>query len=280
MLRILNDTDFLADRIRKNLSDQSSVILFDGLVSGSELEFGRAVAEYFRSAPAQVRADSPELFEIIKNSPRSVPDRDFFRGLGCRPEPFTDIWRCGFDSDILNFSEDEFFVDGGAEDLFSSQRFARLTHGKYRGIAAFEPSPSNFAVCLANSGLFDERLRVFPFALAEETALRRFTEHGPDSRLEPEGSCEVRCVRLDDVLCGERPTLIKLHLEGGELPAVLGAERLITACRPRLAICLHRRSDVLDIPAKLLEFWPGYRFYLRHYSSSITETVLYALADK
>ena len=280
MLRILNDTDFLADRIRKNLSDQSSVILFDGLVSGSELEFGRAVAEYFRSAPAQVRADSPELFEIIKNSPRSVPDRDFFRGLGCRPEPFTDIWRCGFDSDILNFSEDEFFVDGGAEDLFSSQRFARLTHGKYRGIAAFEPSPSNFAVCLVNSGLFDERLRVFPFALAEETALRRFTEQGPDSRLEPEGSCEVRCVRLDDVLCGERPTLIKLHLEGGELPAVLGAERLITACRPRLAICLHRRSDVLDIPAKLLEFWPGYRFYLRHYSSSITETVLYALADK
>lgn len=276
----MNDTDFLADRIRKNLSDQSSVILFDGLVSGSELEFGRAVAEYFRSAPAQVRADSPELFEIIKNSPKSVPDRDFFRGLGCRPKPFTDIWRCGFDSDILNFSEDEFFVDGGAEDLFSSQRFARLTHGKYRGIAAFEPSPSNFAVCLANSGLFDERLRVFPFALAEETALRRFTEYGPDSRLEPEGSCEVRCVRLDDVLCGERPTLIKLHLEGGELPAVLGAERLITACRPRLAICLHRRSDVLDIPAKLLEFWPGYRFYLRHYSSSITETVLYALADK
>lgn len=276
----MNDTDFLADRIRKNLSDQSSVILFDGLVSGSKLEFGRAVAEYFRSAPAQVRADSPELFEIIKNSPKSVPDRDFFRGLGCRPEPFTDIWRCGFDSDILNFSEDEFFVDGGAEDLFSSQRFARLTHGKYRGIAAFEPSPSNFAVCLANSGLFDERLRVFPFALAEETALRRFTEQGPDSRLEPEGSCEVRCVRLDDVLCGERPTLIKLHLEGGELPAVLGAERLITACRPRLAICLHRRSNVLDIPAKLLEFWPGYRFYLRHYSSSITETVLYALADK
>ena len=276
----MNDTDFLADRIRKNLSDQSSVILFDGLVSGLELEFGRAVAEYFRSAPAQVRADSPELFEIIKNSPKSVPDRDFFRGLGCRPEPFTDIWRCGFDSDILNFSEDEFFVDGGAEDLFSSQRFARLTHGKYRGIAAFEPSPSNFAVCLANSGLFDERLRVFPFALAEKAALRRFTEYGPDSRLEPEGSCEVRCVRLDDVLCGERPTLIKLHLEGGELPAVLGAERLITACRPRLAICLHRRSDVLDIPAKLLEFWPGYRFYLRHYSSSITETVLYALADK
>lgn len=276
----MNDTDFLADRIRKNLSDQSSVILFGGLVSGSELEFGRAVAEYFRSASAQVRADSPELFEIIKNSPRSVPDRDFFRGLGCHPEPFTDIWRCGFDSDILNFSEDEFFVDGGAEDLFSSQRFARLTHGKYRGIAAFEPSPSNFAVCLANSGLFDERLRVFPFALAEKAALRRFTEYGPDSRLEPEGSCEVRCVRLDDVLCGERPTLIKLHLEGGELPAVLGAERLITACRPRLAICLHRRSDVLDIPAKLLEFWPGYRFYLRHYSSSITETVLYALADK
>ncbi len=272
--------DNLVNSIRSRLADGASLPLFEGLVSGSEYEFGRAVAEYFRAAPAQLRDDSPELFEIMEKAPVSGLDRDFYRGLGCRPEPFTDIWRCGFDSGILRLSEDGFFVDGGAEDLFSSQRFARLAHGKYRGIAAFEPAPGNYAVCLANRGLFDERLRLFPLALAEETGLRRFAERGPDSRLEPEGDCEVRCIRLDEALYGERPTLIKLHLEGGELPAILGAEGLIRACSPQLAVCLHRPADVLDIPVKLLEFCPGYRFCLRHYSSSITETVLYALPDK
>lgn len=74
------------------------------------------------------------------------------------PEPFTDIWACGFARDILRLGPDELFVDGGAEDLFSSHRFARLTRGKYRGIIAFEPSPANYRVCLTNSALFDSRL--------------------------------------------------------------------------------------------------------------------------
>lgn len=92
--------------------------------------------------------------------------RDFYRGLGAVPEPFTDIWACGFARDILRLGPDELYVDGGAEDLFSSHRFARLTRGKYRGIIAFEPSPANYRVCLTNSALFDSRLSLRREALS------------------------------------------------------------------------------------------------------------------
>lgn len=88
----------------------------------------------------------------------------------------------------------------------------------------------------------------------------------------------MEAVTLDAALAGAEPSLIKLHLEGGELDAVEGAAETIRRCAPRLAVCLHRDEDALRIPARLLELRPDYRFWLRHYSSSATETVLYAVA--
>lgn len=279
----MSECNILPDTVRAKLTDKSSCILFDGLLSGSEFELGRAVGEYFRSAPAQVRADSPELFSVVESAMDtgiSGQTRDFYRGLGGVPEPFTDIWTCGFALDILRLGPDELYVDGGAEDLFSSHRFARLTRGKYRGIIAFEPSPANYRVCLTNSALFDSRLSLRREALSSRCGGLRFTERGPDSRSDQGGELTVEAVTLDAALAGAEPSLIKLHLEGGELDAVEGAAETIRRCAPRLAVCLHRSSDALHIPARLLELCPDYRFTFRHYSSSVTETVLYAVAEK
>lgn len=273
--------DFLVNSIQQKLADESSRVLFEGLLSGSEFELGRAVGEYFRTAPAAARADSPELFALVEKSIKagiSGEVRDFYRGLGAVPEPFTDIWACGFARDVIRLGQDELYVDGGAEDLFSSHRFARLTHGKYRGIIAFEPSPANFRACLANSALFDSRLSLRREALSSRCGELRFTERGPDSRSDQGGELTVEAVTLDAALAGAEPSLIKLHLEGGELDAVEGAAETIRRCAPRLAVCLHRCEDALRIPARLLELRPDYRFWLRHYSSSVTETVLYAVA--
>lgn len=279
----LSECNLLPDSVRAKLTDESSCILFDGLLSGSEFELGRAVGEYFRSAPAQVRADSPELFSVVESAMGtgiSGQTRDFYLGLGAVPEPFTDIWSCGFASDVICLGPDELFVDGGAGDLFSSHRFARLTHGKYRAIIAFEPAPESYRCCLTNSSLFDERLRLYPLALSSRCGRLSFAERGPDSRLDQNGELTVEAVTLDSALHGEAPSFIKLHLEGGELDAVEGAAETIRRCAPRLAVCLHRSSDALRIPARLLELCPDYRFTFRHYSSSVTETVLYAVAGE
>jgi len=44
-----------------------------------------------------------------------------------------------------------------------------------------------------------------------------------------------------------------------------------------MAVCVyHLRGDVLAIMNELNRLVPEYRFWLRHYSASLSETVLYA----
>lgn len=279
----MNSRETDAARILARLEDEASRVLFEGRLSGSEYELGRAVGEYFRIAPIAARADSPELFEMVSRAVKAGVTgeaRDFYRGLGGVPQQFTDIWSCGFARDIIRLGSDELYVDGGAEDLFSSHRFASLTRGKYRGIVAFEPSSANYRTCLANRALFDTRLSLRRQALSSRCGERGFIERGPDSCLATDGDSSVETVTLDIALNGVRPSLIKLHLEGGELEAIKGAAQTIRASAPKLAVCLHRNEDALRIPALLLELRADYRLWFRHYSTSATETMLYAVAEE
>ena len=213
----------MANAIRERLADEGSRVLFAGRLSGSELELGRAVGEYFRTAPAAARADSPELFSLVEKAAKagiSGKVRDFYLGLGAVPEPFTDIWACGFARDILRLGPDELYVDGGAEDLFSSHRFARLTRGKYRGIIAFEPSPANYRVCLTNSALFDSRLSLRREALSSRCGGLRFTERGPDSRSDQDGELTVEVYH--DGLLGDETNLWQSVRDGSVDFVVVG----------------------------------------------------------
>lgn len=267
---------YLVNAIRGRLMDAESLLLFDGLLSGSPRDYGSSVAEYFIKASEQIRMDSPELFSAMEKAPSSKESQGFYSGLGRRPEPFTDIWRCYFDSGIVKLSQEEFFVDCGAEELFSSYRFAKLTHGKYRGILALEPAPDNFEKCRMNAELFDARLELRRLAVGGGSGKRRFSACGAGSRFDQNGELDVETASLDELLSGKRPSFIKLHLEGAELEAVEGAESTIRRCGPRLAICLHRFEDAASIPARLLKYRPDYRLWLRHYSTGPEETVLYA----
>jgi hypothetical protein len=68
-----------------------------------------------------------------------------------------------------------------------------------------------------------------------------------------------------------------MDIEGAELNALKGARRIIEEQTPKLAICVyHKPKDIWEIPQLILDICPRYKFYLRHYSFSPTETVLYA----
>lgn len=56
------------------------------------------------------------------------------------------------------------------------------------------------------------------------------------------------------------------------------AERVIRECKPKLVVSIyHRKEDIWEIPHLILTYCPDYRFYLRHYSFSEYDTVLYAV---
>ena len=75
-------------------------------------------------------------------------------------------------------------------------------------------------------------------------------------------------------------TFIKMDIEGSEIPALRGAKEIIETQKPKLAICVyHKPEDIWEIPELILDYVPEYRLYLRHYSITYTETVLYAIYE-
>lgn len=69
-----------------------------------------------------------------------------------------------------------------------------------------------------------------------------------------------------------------MDIEGSELNAIKGSNKVIKEQKPKLAISIyHKQKDILDIPNLLLQYNPDYQLYLRHYSFVAYETVLYAL---
>jgi hypothetical protein len=88
----------------------------------------------------------------------------------------------------------------------------------------------------------------------------------------------ISAVRVDDVLGSEKVTYIKMDIEGAEINALIGAKNIICRDKPKLAISVyHKRSDIWEIPMLLLKYNPEYKFFLRVYSFTGNDTVLYAI---
>ena len=86
---------------------------------------------------------------------------------------------------------------------------------------------------------------------------------------------------LDKVLFGKKVTFIKMDIEGAEMHALRGAEKIIKENLPTLAICTyHRATDLWEIPFYIKQLSPQYAIYFRHHEHSDHETVCYALHNK
>lgn len=115
-----------------------------------------------------------------------------------------------------------------------------------------------------------------------------YTNNGPGSRVSFEATnssdVEILTISLDDFVQQKNISkidFIKMDIEGAELSALKGAERLLKRFRPKLAISLyHKLSDFIEIPNYLSSLGLGYQFYLGHHTIHLEETVLYAVEKK
>lgn len=70
-----------------------------------------------------------------------------------------------------------------------------------------------------------------------------------------------------------------MDIEGAEYQALLGAEKLIKAYKPDLAICVyHSIIDFCTIPLLINSWNLGYKLYLRCHQKFNQEIVLYAIS--
>jgi FkbM family methyltransferase len=151
---------------------------------------------------------------------------------------------------------------------------------KVEAAALIEPAEANFRELAKTADRLKAKVRqmiIFPCAVSDTTGMSPFAGDGGSGTLHEQGESMVMTVALDDILKGFRPTFIKMDVEGAEIRALQGAEKMIRESRPDLAICVyHCINHLWDVPHLIAGWDLGYRFYLRSYNACTMETVLYA----
>jgi len=193
------------------------------------------------------------LLQLTRNKalPISLPDRSRILMTQQRPEALTCFW--------LGMDHPEFaklywqilcalpvgynVIDAGAHigyyALMAAHRLRQVGAGL---VFAFEPHPINFADLQRNQQLNNmsnliliqkaaadqtTQMRLFSSPLSGCHSLRQFPFHS--------NSYEIECTTLDDFMDTHKEAkigLIKLDVEGAELPALRGAQRLIERDKP------------------------------------------------
>ncbi len=190
-----------------------------------------------------------------------------------------------FDSDIIQLSTEESFVDCGAYTGDTTDTF--LEHiPEFRGsIYQFELDPDIYQSLCRNMEKYKNIINIkhFPFGTAEKEAEIELEVGNRSSHVMATGggqnSVKGKIIALDDLLERDKITFIKMDIEGSEWDALHGARRIIQEQKPILAVCLyHKPEDLFRIPKYMKKLVPDYDIYIRHYTDMLWETVCYAVA--
>lgn len=173
---------------------------------------------------------------------------------------------------------DHVFYDVGCFDGETSVAFARRFE-KYDFIYGFEPLEENIKLCLKK---FDalKKASLLKFGLSSTDRTVKFSSDGSTSRINIEGKEIVTLKRGDDLQIAP-PTFIKIDVEGAEVDVLMGLENRIRAHAPTLAICVyHKPMDIIDVSEVISNFGVEYNIFLRHYTETIYETVMFFVPKK
>ena len=186
-----------------------------------------------------------------------------------------------FADDLVRVGPDEVFVDCGAFTGDTLLDVARRV-GSWRAYYAFEPDPASWLALQGATASLPGPLRgtvhMVRAATVDRTGTARFDATGLTSaQLSASSGFEVDCVALDDIVT-ERPTFVKMDIEGAEAAALAGSRRVISEAGPLLALAAyHKQADLWELPRIVGEMRPDYRLFLRPHAGEGFETVLYAM---
>ncbi|QNU66874.1 FkbM family methyltransferase [Ruminiclostridium herbifermentans] len=185
-----------------------------------------------------------------------------------------------FPNDIFILNDKECFVDGGAYNGETIAAFIDETNNKFRYIYAFEPDLLNYNKIKETTKNIDSNiLKLFNAGLYSKTGEIGFNSNGNSaSSICETGKDIISLIKLDEVVGDNKPTYIKLDIEGAEEEALYGMRDTISRYCPKLAISIyHKAADLWELPLLILKLFPSYKIYMRHYSNGLHETVCYAI---
>lgn len=190
-----------------------------------------------------------------------------------------------FPDHLFNLNSKEVFIDCGAFDGDTIRAFMKRVGSLFKRIHALEPDPLNFqqlqGFIAALPQDFQRRIILHRMAAAEYQGQIGFSVTGnASSSADATALIKVDCAPLDQILSAERPTYIKLDIEGAEMDALKGAAGLIRQHRPLMAVSVyHQQNHLWRIPLFLKTLSPGYQFFLRPHNEEGWDLVCYAVPE-
>lgn len=198
----------------------------------------------------------------------------------CLPTP-SGIATQYFPTDVPKWTTPLRLIDCGAYTGDTLERFQEA-HIPLDTVVAFEPDLKNFSKLVETSKYLqvNNGVYLYPCGTYSKTQLVRFNsnEVSDSSSITETGEDVIPVVSMDECLPHFAPTLIKMDIEGAEIPALLGVQKTIQRYRPGLAICAyHCPQDIWQIPKIISEWDLDYQFYLRTHGYSEFDSVIYGI---
>ncbi len=187
-----------------------------------------------------------------------------------------------------HFSDHEVFLDCGAEYGDTIKQFILEVDGRYDAIYAFEMDACRYNELIKTAVVSDNRICCFNCGVSDRNDTIEYSTYGCPTYINAYrtddniSTAKIRTVdsMIDEGKLLQEVTFVKMDIEGAELDALHGMEKMIIRCRPKLAICVyHKPDDIISIPQYIKKLVPEYKFILRHHSPYDTETVLYAFLE-
>lgn len=184
-----------------------------------------------------------------------------------------------FDYSLMASINKNVFVDVGAFEGETTLAWHKLYKTEIEEIYLYEPDECNYKFCLDT--LKKNRIQsatLKKMGVGDSNNQLSFSSgKGCGSKVSTDGLDIIQQTTLDeDIKC--KISYIKMDIEGYEIQAIKGARQHLMNDDTSLAVCTyHYLSDIWKIAEELDSYREDYKFYLRHYSNSGIETVLYAI---
>jgi FkbM family methyltransferase len=170
-------------------------------------------------------------------------------------------------------------IDCGAFTGVAIEKFISAGY-EIDSFIAFEPDLENFEKLAKKQFKVNSSIRLPLGAWSSNTQLRFNNNGAMSSSIDEAGNTIIQCVRIDSVINGFAPNLIKFDVEGAEIDALNGLEETIRSHKPNLCVSLyHRPHHLFEIPLLINSWNIGYRFYIRVHEFNTFGVVLYCLND-
>ena len=172
----------------------------------------------------------------------------------------------------------EVLLDLGADRGQTIESFIQATDNNFKNIHAFEPNTKSYNYLIDNYK--DKRIIIDNRVIHNIDGFVNFKEDiggGLASKIFAGDNNIKKSITIDSL--DINPTIIKLHIEGNELKALLGATKTIEKCNPIIMVLADHNEDGLFKIANFLYNLTNYKLYFNLHDYVGNSAVFYAVPN-